>query len=150
VNAEGTPVKTLGDLLYADAKPVVAEKHWSDLVRAVGTGDQRALRLLYDQSHRLVYTLAVRITGDRHVAEEVTLDVFHEVWRRAATYDAANGSVLGWIMNQARSRAIDRLRFEHRQKRVNPSPDHRWTATRFVIRWPHWKTRITAGSCVRP
>ena len=53
-------------------------------------------------------------------AEELTLDVFHDVWRRAARYDAANGTVLGWIMNQARSRAIDRLRFEQRQKRVEP------------------------------
>jgi RNA polymerase sigma-70 factor (ECF subfamily) len=39
------------------------------------------------------------------------------VWRRAARYNAANGSVLGWIMNQTRSRAIDRLRFESRKKR---------------------------------
>jgi RNA polymerase sigma-70 factor, ECF subfamily len=46
-----------------------------------------------------------------------TIDVFHDVWRRAARYDAVNGTVLGWIMNQARSRAIDRLRFESRKKR---------------------------------
>jgi RNA polymerase sigma-70 factor (ECF subfamily) len=46
--------------------------------------------------------------------------VFHDVWRRAARYDAANGTVLGWIMNQARSRAIDRLRFEQRKKRAEP------------------------------
>ena len=38
-------------------------------------------------------------------------------WRRASTYDGTGGSVLGWIMNQARSRAIDRLRFESRKKR---------------------------------
>jgi RNA polymerase sigma-70 factor (ECF subfamily) len=43
--------------------------------------------------------------------------VFHDVWRRAAGYDPANGTVLGWIMNQARSRAIDRLRFDNRKKR---------------------------------
>src|SRR5690606_28368691 len=42
------------------------------------------------------------------------------VWRRAANYDPANGSVLGWMLNQARSRAIDRVRFEQRKKRVNP------------------------------
>jgi RNA polymerase sigma-70 factor, ECF subfamily len=70
-----------------------------------------------------VFTLTVRITGNRETAEEVTLDVFHDIWRRASTYDAANGSVVGWIMNQARSRAIDRLRFEQRKKRVNQDPD---------------------------
>jgi RNA polymerase sigma-70 factor (ECF subfamily) len=48
--------------------------------------------------------------------------VFHDVWRRASTYDETGGTVLGWIMNQARSRAIDRLRFEQRKKRVPPDP----------------------------
>ena len=59
----------------------------------------------------------MRITANQETAEELTVDVFHDVWRRASRYDAANGTVLGWIMNQARSRAIDRLRFESRQKR---------------------------------
>jgi quercetin dioxygenase-like cupin family protein len=40
------------------------------------------------------------------------LDIFYDVWGKASTYDPANGSVVGWIMNQARSRAIDRLRLE--------------------------------------
>jgi RNA polymerase sigma-70 factor, ECF subfamily len=114
--------KTLGDLLYADkTKAVVAEKDWVILVRSIAAGDQLALRTLYAQTHRIVYTLIVRITNNRQTAEELTLDVFHDVWRRAGTYDAAGGSVVGWIMNQARSRAIDRLRFEQRKKRVNTS-----------------------------
>ena len=58
----------------------------------------------------------MRITANRETAEEVTLDVFHDVWRKASTYDPANGSVVGWIMNQARSRAIDRLRFDQEEK----------------------------------
>jgi RNA polymerase sigma-70 factor (ECF subfamily) len=61
------------------------------------------------------------MTGNRETAEEVTLDVFHDVWRRASSYDEAAGTVLGWIMNQARSRAIDRLRFDQRKKRVAPA-----------------------------
>jgi RNA polymerase sigma-70 factor (ECF subfamily) len=64
----------------------------------------------------------MRIARNRETAEELTLDVFHDVWRRACDYDPVNGTVLGWIMNQARSRAIDRLRFEHRKKRVDPHP----------------------------
>jgi RNA polymerase sigma-70 factor (ECF subfamily) len=59
----------------------------------------------------------MRLTANRETAEELTVDVFHDVWRRAARYDAESGTVLGWIMNQARSRAIDRLRFESRKKR---------------------------------
>jgi len=111
----------LGDLLYGDeAKAPVSEADWGRLVQAVATGDQQALHALYERTHRIVFTLAVRITRDRESAEEVTLDVFHDVWRRAGRYDPAGGSVVGWIMNQARSRAIDRLRFEQRKKRVDP------------------------------
>lgn len=115
---------TLGDLLYTDrARSPVSEKDWVGLVQGIAAGHQRALHALYEQTHRLVYTLSVRIVNSRETAEEVTLDVFHDVWRRAATYDPANGSVVGWIMNQARSRAIDRLRFEQRKKRVHSPGD---------------------------
>jgi RNA polymerase sigma-70 factor, ECF subfamily len=116
---------TLGDLLYADkATSPVSEKDWVRLVQSIAVGDQRALHALYERMHRLVFTVIVRITNNRETAEELTLDVFHDVWRRAATYDAAGGSVVGWIMNQARSRAIDRLRFEQRKKRVNHQGDN--------------------------
>jgi RNA polymerase sigma-70 factor, ECF subfamily len=111
--------RTLGDLLYADAaKARVSEKEWVGLVRGIAAGDQLALHALYERTHRMVFTLIVRIVNNRETAEEVTLDVFYDVWRRAARYDAAGGSVVGWIMNQARSRAIDRLRFDQRKKRV--------------------------------
>lgn len=121
---------TLGDVLYADqAKTPVFEKEWVGLVQSIAAGDQGALHALYERTHRIVFTLAVRITNNRETAEEVTLDVFHDVWRRASTYDAANGTVVGWIMNQARSRAIDRLRLELRKKRVNPDPDDPLSAT---------------------
>jgi RNA polymerase sigma-70 factor, ECF subfamily len=115
--------KTLGDILYADKSKVhVTEDEWLQLVRAVAAGDQRALHSLYEQTYRIVFTLIVRIIANRETAEEVTLDVFYEVWRKASTYNPANGSVVGWIMNQARSRAIDRLRFDQRKKRVNTYP----------------------------
>lgn len=118
----GSTNQTLGDLLYADKKKTrISEADWVGLVRSVADGDQSALHALYERTHRIVFTLIMRITHDREIAEEVTLDVFHDVWRRASKYDhAAGGSVVGWIMNQARSRAIDRIRFEQRKKRVAP------------------------------
>jgi RNA polymerase sigma-70 factor (ECF subfamily) len=112
---------TLGDLLYADkAKRRIPEQDWVALVHAIAAGDQPALRALYERTHRLVFTLTLRITSSRETAEELMLDVFHDVWQRASHYDAAGGTVLGWIMNQARSRALDKLRFEQRKKRVDP------------------------------
>jgi RNA polymerase sigma-70 factor (ECF subfamily) len=116
--------RVLGDVLYADtAETPVSEREWVGLVRSVAAGDQRALHALYERTHRMVFTLSVRLTNDRETAEEVTLDVFYDVWRRAPTYDAAGGSVVGWIMNQARSRAIDRLRFDQRKKRAGSPAD---------------------------
>jgi RNA polymerase sigma-70 factor (ECF subfamily) len=112
----GSPA-TLGDVLYAKSKAPVPEQDWTTLVQSIAAGDQLALHALYERAHRPVFTLVMRITANRETAEELTVDVFHDVWRHASRYDAANGTVLGWIMNQARSRAIDRLRFETRKKR---------------------------------
>lgn len=118
---------TLGALLYSKrtADPP-QEKEWAGLVRSMAAGNQLALRELYGRSYRLVFTLAMRITNNRATAEELTVDVFHEAWRRAQRYDPADGTVIGWLMNLARSRAIDRLRFEQRKKRIDP---HRGAAT---------------------
>jgi RNA polymerase sigma-70 factor (ECF subfamily) len=110
---------TLGEVLYSNpSRPLVSEDEWVGLVHLVAGGDQAALHGLYERAHRVVFTLTMRITTNRETAEEVTLDVFHDVWRRASSYQEAGGTVLGWIMNQARSRAIDRMRFEQRKKRV--------------------------------
>ena len=115
---------TLGDVLYAKAKVPVPEQDWARLVQSIAAGDELALHALYERAHRPVFTLVMRITANRETAEELTIDVFHDVWRGAARYDAANGTVLGWIMNQARSRAIDRLRFESRKKRSDSGEVH--------------------------
>jgi RNA polymerase sigma-70 factor, ECF subfamily len=119
----GAAAVTLGDLLYADpAEGRVAEGEWVRLVGAIAARDQTALQRLYERTHRIVFTLIMRIVNNPATAEELTLDVFHDVWKRAGTYEPSGGTVVGWIMNQARSRAIDRVRFEQRKKRSNPHP----------------------------
>jgi RNA polymerase sigma-70 factor (ECF subfamily) len=110
---------TLGDVLYSKSKALVTEQDWAALVRSIAAGDQLALHALFKRSHRVVFTLILRITANRESAEELTIDVFHDVWRGASGYDPAKGTVLAWIMNQARSRAIDRLRFESRKRRTH-------------------------------
>lgn len=73
-------------------------------------GDESALALLYDASSRLVYGLALRILGEAGAAEEVTLDVYLQVWKQANRFDVARGKVSTWLMTITRSRAIDKLR----------------------------------------
>jgi RNA polymerase sigma-70 factor (ECF subfamily) len=107
---------TLGDVLYPDSKPLVTEKDWVDLVQSIAAGDQIALYALYDRAHRVAFTLIARITGNREMAEELTVDVFCDVWREASRYHPGNSTVLAWIMNKARSRAIVRSRFDRLKK----------------------------------
>jgi RNA polymerase sigma-70 factor, ECF subfamily len=80
------------------------------LVELVATGDQSALATLYDATNRLIYSLILRVLGDASSAEEVLVDVYTQVWRQAASYDANRGAPLAWMATIARSRAIDRLR----------------------------------------
>ena len=106
---QGCATGTLGALLYADkTKTRVSEEDWVGLLQSIAAADRLALRELYERTHRVVFTLMLQLTDNRVTAEELTLDVFHDVWRRAPQYDAAGGSVVGWIMNQARSKAMDR------------------------------------------
>jgi len=116
--AQQKPTATLGDVLYADAStPGEPEKDWVALVRAVAAGDQLALHALYERTHRVVFTLLMRITSSREAAEDLTVEVFYDVLRRAGTYDAAGGTVTAWIMNQARARALERMRAEQEKGR---------------------------------
>jgi RNA polymerase sigma-70 factor (ECF subfamily) len=81
-----------------------------ELVARAAKGDAKAFEALYDQSSSLLFTLALRILGDREEAAELLQEVYLEVWRKAARYDPARGSPVAWLVTLARSRAIDRLR----------------------------------------
>ena len=102
-------VETLGNVLYQDRSRVRAtEKEWVALVRAAAGGDALALQELYEKSHRPVFTLAMRASFGRVAAEDLTLDVFDDVWHRAGAYSPSQGTVLAWIMNLARVRILQR------------------------------------------
>ncbi len=80
------------------------------LVQRLAAGDQSAMAALYDETGRMIYSLILRVLGDVSSAEEVLIDVYTQVWRQAASYDANRGAPLAWMATIARSRAIDRLR----------------------------------------
>ncbi|MGH9629911.1 MAG: sigma-70 family RNA polymerase sigma factor [Bryobacteraceae bacterium] len=81
----------------------------------VREGSEDALAALYDETSSLVYSIAVRILGDRADAEEVTLDVYSQIWRAASGFQAERGTVTGWMTTMTRSRAIDRMRARGRR-----------------------------------
>jgi RNA polymerase sigma-70 factor (ECF subfamily) len=83
------------------------------LIRRVMQRDETALATLYDRYARLVFSVAKRVVGESSAAEEVVQDIFYQLWRTAANFDSARGSLAGWLLVSARNRAIDRLRRRH-------------------------------------
>ena len=80
------------------------------LIVLVARRDQTALAALYDRYARLVYSVAIRIVGQRQLAEEITLDAFQNVWQAANSFREDRGRFVTWLVSVARHRAIDELR----------------------------------------
>jgi RNA polymerase sigma-70 factor, ECF subfamily len=99
------------------AVPATREEQWRSYVRAAAGGDSRALASLYDETCSLVYGIALRVLRNEADAEEVTSDVYSQVWRNASTFDSTRGSVNAWLTMLARSRSIDRLRVRARTRK---------------------------------
>ncbi len=80
------------------------------LLSGIAGKEEAALSALYEATAGRVFALALRITGQRNDAEEVTEDVYLHVWRRAGAYDPNRGKIMTWLYTICRSRAIDLLR----------------------------------------
>ncbi|MFM2429101.1 MAG: hypothetical protein RLZZ511_314 [Cyanobacteriota bacterium] len=70
----------------------------------------KALDLLYDRYSKLVYSTAVQLLNNIEEAEEVTQETFLRLWERSEIYQPNRGSLSGFLITMARSRALDRLR----------------------------------------
>ena len=88
------------------------------LMERMALGDGRALELLYDRYHVLVYSVALRVVRDEMLAEDVVQEVFVRLWRRPQSYDPARGRFLSWLMSVTRNRAIDEVRRVTRRLRI--------------------------------
>ena len=88
------------------------------LVARVADGDQRALGALYDRHADAVYALCLAIVREPSDAQDAVAATFVQLWRHAARFDAARGSVGAWITMTARTRALDVLRARRRRAQV--------------------------------
>lgn len=89
-----------------------------ELMREAARGQVEAISRIYDRFASLLMTMAEKILTDRAMAEDLVHDVFLEVWRHAASYDPARGTVRTWILVRLRSRALDRLRSAKSRREV--------------------------------
>ncbi len=81
-----------------------------DLLERVATGDQRAFSELYDQISPRVFGLVKRVLRDQAQSEEVTQEIFLEIWQSAPRFDPNKGGATTWILTMAHRRAVDRVR----------------------------------------
>lgn len=95
-----------------------ADTGLTELVTKSAAGDEFAFAQLYDCTNQIIYGLALRILGDSSAAEDVTMEVYLQVWRTASRYDSQRGTVTSWLVTLVRSRALDCLR-SRRARRAN-------------------------------
>jgi RNA polymerase sigma-70 factor, ECF subfamily len=81
----------------------------------LAAGDDHALAEVFDSMAAAVYGAALRVLGDSAAAEDVTQDVFVELWARPDRYDPGVGSLRTYLIVLARHRAVDLLRSELRR-----------------------------------
>jgi RNA polymerase sigma factor (sigma-70 family) len=82
----------------------------AELMRQIAAGEIGGLEALYDRYHGMAYALALRITTETGLAEDVVQDSFLGVWRNAGRYAEARGTVRSWLLAIVRHRAIDAMR----------------------------------------
>ena len=98
----------------APADPAVdrARDPVADALRRAGTGDHAAFAEVYRQLAPVVYGIVLKVVRDPAMSEEVTQEVFVELWRLAPRYDGERGSPRTWAATVAHRRAVDRVRSE--------------------------------------
>lgn len=96
---------------HASTTPAAApELSLEDVVARVARGDEKAFETLYDAVAGQVHGLIRRVLRDPAQAEEVTQEVFLEIWRTATRFDPARGKAKSWVLTMAHARAVDRVR----------------------------------------
>ncbi|HEY5486542.1 MAG TPA: sigma-70 family RNA polymerase sigma factor [Candidatus Limnocylindrales bacterium] len=127
------------------AQELAAEESEAELMRQVAAGEIGGLETLYDRHHAMAYALALRITTEPGLAEDVVQDSFLGLWQNAARYAEAKGSVRGWLMAIVRHRAIDTIR---RQKKGvtldDETSDIVPAALTLLDIWPEVSSRLDA------
>jgi len=80
------------------------------LLQQVAEGDRTAFSELYDRMAPRVFGLVKRLLRDHSQSEEVTQEIFLEVWQNATRYEASKGGAVAWVLTMTHRRAVDRVR----------------------------------------
>ncbi|MHA7268899.1 ECF RNA polymerase sigma factor SigK [Arthrobacter sp. HLT1-20] len=90
-------------------EPLAPPTH-EDLIRLVALGDEAAFEELYDAVAPRVFGLVRRVVRDPAQSQEVTQEVFIDIWSQASRFDADRGKAMSWILVIAHRKAVDKVR----------------------------------------
>ncbi len=88
------------------------------LLERIASGDRASFDLFVTRMERLVYSTVYKVLNDRQDTEDVSQEVFFQVWQKAGLYNAQRGKPTTWVATMARNRAIDKIRHKQRQSRL--------------------------------
>ncbi|HSO65379.1 MAG TPA: ECF RNA polymerase sigma factor SigK [Ornithinibacter sp.] len=99
------------------AAAVVTGADLAELLRRSARGDEAAFADLYDVTSRRLFGLVLRIVRDHAMSEEVTQEVYLDVWRQSSRFDPERGSAMSWLMTIAHRTAVDKVRASEASRR---------------------------------
>jgi RNA polymerase sigma factor (sigma-70 family) len=105
---EAEPIRSVGDL---------QDRRDRELLTRVAAGGEESFAELFRRYAAAASGVARRVLGEETLADEAVQEVFVSVWRRAAAYDPARGTVRSWLLSQVHHRAVDLVRREEAQRR---------------------------------
>ncbi|AMB59317.1 ECF RNA polymerase sigma factor SigK [Microterricola viridarii] len=98
----------VSEIPVSQSSPANAEL--TSVLERVAEGDQLAFGELYDLTSARIFGLVRRLLVDHAQSEEVTQEVYLEIWQTATRFDAERGGAMSWMMTMAHRRAVDRIR----------------------------------------
>jgi RNA polymerase sigma-70 factor (ECF subfamily) len=118
--------QTASHLRLADSGAPESAPDLNELLTRVSRGDEQAFGAVYDALGASVYGMAKRVIRDPARAEEVSQEVFIQVWQSAARFDASRGNAKSWVLTLAHRRAVDAVR--HDQAATNRENKYDWSS----------------------
>jgi RNA polymerase sigma-70 factor, ECF subfamily len=93
-----------------------------ELMARLSYRDIKAFETLYDRYGTLVYSTALRVVADAHLAEDIAQETFLRLWRMPEHYVAQRGRFVTWLLSVVRNRAVDQVRTRGRRRKREMAP----------------------------
>lgn len=103
---------------FPKQKPADKSPEEALLLGAIAEGDKGSFQELHQRYAGVIFSTVYRVLNDQQDAEDVSQEVFHQIWNKAHLYQQSKGKPLTWVATMARNRAIDCLRSKQRRARL--------------------------------